>query len=73
MQIFSFRLEPTLEKVDVVVVRAGVVGLAIAAQVAREDREIYVLERETSHRRDGGGDDRRILLARTDKAYILLR
>jgi L-2-hydroxyglutarate oxidase LhgO len=49
VHIFSFRLEPTLEKVDVVVVGAGVVGLAVAAQVAREDREIYVLERETSH------------------------
>jgi L-2-hydroxyglutarate oxidase LhgO len=49
VHIFSFRLEPTLEKVDVVVVGAGVVGLAVAAQIAREDREIYVLERETSH------------------------
>ena len=38
-----------MEKVDIVVVGAGIVGLAIAAQVARDDREIYVLERETSH------------------------
>jgi len=38
-----------LEKVDIVVVGAGIVGLAIAAQVARDDREIYVLERAASH------------------------
>jgi L-2-hydroxyglutarate oxidase LhgO len=38
-----------MEKVDVLVVGAGVVGLAIASEIAREDREIYVLEKETAH------------------------
>jgi L-2-hydroxyglutarate oxidase LhgO len=38
-----------MEKVDVVVVGAGVVGLAIASEIAREDREIYVLEKETAY------------------------
>lgn len=30
---------------DITIVGAGVVGLGIAAQVAREDREVYVLEK----------------------------
>ncbi|TRO47073.1 NAD(P)/FAD-dependent oxidoreductase, partial [Candidatus Bathyarchaeota archaeon] len=38
-----------MEKIDVVVIGAGVVGLAVAAQVAREDREIYILEKEMAH------------------------
>jgi L-2-hydroxyglutarate oxidase LhgO len=36
-----------MDRVDVVIVGAGVVGLAIAAEIAREDREIYLLEKET--------------------------
>lgn len=32
-------------QVDVVIVGAGVVGLAVASQVAKDDREVYVLER----------------------------
>ena len=39
-----------MEKVDTVIIGAGVVGLAIAARLAREDRTIVVLER---HRRYG--------------------
>jgi L-2-hydroxyglutarate oxidase LhgO len=38
-----------MEKVDVVVVGAGVVGLAIASEIAGEDREIYVLEKERGY------------------------
>ena len=38
-----------MEKVDAVIVGAGAVGLAIGAEIAREDREIYILEKETSH------------------------
>ncbi len=38
-----------MEKVGVVVIGAGVVGLAIASEIAREDREIYVLEKETAY------------------------
>jgi L-2-hydroxyglutarate oxidase LhgO len=32
-------------KADIIIIGAGVVGLAIAAQVANEDREVYVLEK----------------------------
>ena len=38
-----------MEKVDAVIIGAGVVGLAIAAEIARSDREIYVLEKETNY------------------------
>jgi L-2-hydroxyglutarate oxidase LhgO len=38
-----------METVDVVIVGAGVVGLAIASEIAMEDREIYVLEKETAY------------------------
>jgi L-2-hydroxyglutarate oxidase LhgO len=46
-------------KADITIIGAGVVGLAIAAQVAGEDREVYVLEKnetfglETSSRHSG--------------------
>ena len=33
------------EKADITIIGAGVVGLAIAAQVASQDREVYVLEK----------------------------
>jgi len=32
-------------QVDITIIGTGVIGLAIAAQVAREDREVYVLEK----------------------------
>ena len=35
-----------MDHVDIVVVGAGVVGLAIGAAVASEDREMYILEKE---------------------------
>jgi len=38
-----------MEKVDVVIVGAGVVGLAIASEIARKDRDIYILEKEKSY------------------------
>jgi L-2-hydroxyglutarate oxidase LhgO len=38
-----------MEKVDAVVIGAGIVGLAIASDIAGEDREIYVLEKETAY------------------------
>ncbi len=47
------------DRIDIAIIGAGVIGLAIAAQVAREDREVYVLERnetfgrETSSRNSG--------------------
>ncbi len=46
-------------KADITIIGAGVVGLAIAAQVASEDREVYLLEKnetfglETSSRQSG--------------------
>jgi len=33
------------DKVDITIIGAGVIGLAIAAQVGSEDREVYVLEK----------------------------
>ncbi len=47
------------DRADITIVGAGVVGLAIAAQVARKDRQVYVLEKnetfgqETSSRHSG--------------------
>jgi len=38
-----------LDRVDVVVVGAGVVGLAIASEIASKDRDMYVLEREQTY------------------------
>ncbi len=35
-----------MERVDIVIIGAGVVGLAVGAAVAGEDRETYILERE---------------------------
>ena len=32
-------------RADITIIGAGVVGLAIAAQVARQDKEVYVLEK----------------------------
>ncbi len=46
-------------KADITIIGAGVVGLAIAAQIARRDREVYLLEKndkfgqETSSRHSG--------------------
>jgi L-2-hydroxyglutarate oxidase LhgO len=36
----------TLDKVDIVVIGAGVVGLAIGAAIADKDKELYILEKE---------------------------
>jgi len=38
-----------LDRVDIVVVGAGVVGLAIGAAVAGEEREMYILEKEEAY------------------------
>jgi L-2-hydroxyglutarate oxidase LhgO len=38
-----------LDRVDVVVIGAGVVGLAIASEIASKDRDMYVLEREENY------------------------
>ena len=46
-------------RADITIIGAGVIGLAIAAQLARQDREVYVLEKngtfgqETSSRHSG--------------------
>ncbi len=48
-----------LDRADITIIGAGVVGLAVAAQVASKDREVYVLEKnekfgqETSSRHSG--------------------
>ena len=38
-----------MEQLDVVIIGAGAVGLAIAAEIAQKDREIYILEKETNY------------------------
>ena len=38
-----------MEQLDIVIIGAGAVGLAIAAEIARKDREIYILEKETNY------------------------
>lgn len=38
-----------MDKVDIVIIGAGVVGLAIGSEITREDREIYILEKETGY------------------------
>lgn len=37
-----------MEKVDIIVIGAGVVGLAIAAEIAQAGREVYVIERHST-------------------------
>lgn len=41
-----------VEKIDVAIIGAGVIGLAIAAQLARPDLNVFILEKNVSH---GGG------------------
>jgi L-2-hydroxyglutarate oxidase LhgO len=41
-----------VEKIDVAIIGAGVIGLAIAAQLARLDLNVFILEKNDSH---GGG------------------
>jgi len=39
-------------QVDIVIVGAGVIGLAVASQVAKEGRQVYVLERNETFGRE---------------------
>lgn len=41
-----------MEKVDITIIGAGVIGLAIAAELARPDRNVFILEKNPAH---GGG------------------
>jgi L-2-hydroxyglutarate oxidase LhgO len=41
-----------MDKIDITIIGAGVVGLAIAAEMARPDLSLFILEKNTSH---GGG------------------
>ena len=36
---------------DIAVIGAGIVGLAVASAVAKEDREVFVLEKSTASER----------------------
>ncbi len=38
-----------MDKVDIVVIGAGVVGLAVGAAIADKDKELYILEKEEVH------------------------
>jgi len=44
--------EKNMEKVDITIIGAGVVGLAIAAEIARPDLSVFILEKNQAH---GGG------------------
>ena len=37
-----------MDKVDAVVIGAGAVGLAIASEITRKDRDVFILERESA-------------------------
>jgi L-2-hydroxyglutarate oxidase LhgO len=37
-----------MEKIDVAIIGAGVIGLAVAAEIARQDRDIFIIERHSS-------------------------
>ncbi|MFC1709235.1 FAD-dependent oxidoreductase [Candidatus Omnitrophota bacterium] len=37
-----------MEKVDITIIGAGVVGLAIAQRLSNKDRDIFVIEKENS-------------------------
>jgi L-2-hydroxyglutarate oxidase LhgO len=38
-----------MERVDITIIGAGVIGLAIAAEIARPDLSIFILEKNTAH------------------------
>lgn len=38
-----------MDQVDVVIIGAGVVGLAVGARIAEKNRDMYILEKETSY------------------------
>jgi L-2-hydroxyglutarate oxidase LhgO len=40
------------QRADIAIIGAGVIGLAVASQVAREDREVYILEKNESFGRE---------------------
>ena len=41
-----------MEKTDITIIGAGVIGLAIAAEIARPDLSVFILEKNHTH---GGG------------------
>jgi glycerol-3-phosphate dehydrogenase len=36
----------TLDKIDIIVIGAGVIGLAVGAAIVDKDKELYILEKE---------------------------
>lgn len=52
-----------MEKVGVVIVGAGVVGLAIASEIARIDCEIYILEKEKTYGQGGSSRNSEVVHA----------
>lgn len=46
-----------MEKADITIIGAGVIGLAIAAELARPDRNVFILEKNPAH---GGGISSRL-------------
>ena len=48
----TLKLELEMEKADITIIGAGVIGLALAAEIARPDLSIFILEKNHAH---GGG------------------
>ena len=53
-----------MDRVDIVVIGAGVVGLAVAAAISAEDRETYILEQEDAY---GQGTSSRLRNGKTKR------
>lgn len=51
-KLFAARWNWKMEKADITIIGAGVVGLAVAAELARPDLSVFILEKNSVH---GGG------------------
>ena len=52
-----------MEEVDITIIGAGVVGLAIAAELSREGREIVVVEKHDSFGRESSSRNSEVIHA----------
>ena len=52
---------------DIVIIGAGVIGLAIAARVASETRKVYVIDKCSSNSEDGCEDGKRSIVVAKNK------
>jgi len=47
--IYKIMYKQTMEKADITIIGAGVIGLAIAAEVAKPDLNVFILEKNAAH------------------------